>query len=876
MNGSSRRFLTAMSSRWRQFAVALAAVGAVAGGTTVLASAGGSTLYVAQGGSDSTDCQTQSAPCATIAYAVSQASAGDTVDVGPGTFTEATGVGVSIDLTITGSDQAPGTTVAGSASLAATITVSAGTVSLEQLSVTGATGGDGVLVSGGTATVDDSVVTGNQTGVESTGGSVSVIDSTVSGNGVGAAVSAPGTLSATSATISGNSGTGVLVSGGSASLGATIVSGDSPDCSGGVTDAGYNLDDDTTCGFLSQNQSQSGVDPGLGPLQANGGPTDTLAPGSTSPVLDTIPTGTTLNATAVCPGTDQRGVARPEASVGANCDIGAVELALPVASAQSYGTPVNEALSEPAGSLQAGVTDANPTPSPWAAQQATAPADGSVTVGSDGSFVYTPDTGFVGVDTFTYTLTDADGFVSDPATVSITVSPDSSATTTQVSSSSIVLGPDDAVTDAATVTGNPSAGQPAGVVQFYWCGPTTGDALCTSAANSAGSPALVGATSDTSTATSQPVSATRAGTYCFAAVYVPQNGGDYTGSSDNQSGPVDDAECVDVSATVSGVTLQATSSDPPAQNVYVSDLEGDTVEQFTPIGQSITVPTSGLDDPQSVAVDAAGDVFVADTGNDRVIEVTAAGVQSTVPASGLTSPQGVAVDGAGNVYISDVVSSPLHSSRLVRVAPNGSQTVLASSLGIPRAIAVDAAGDAYVVDADDNDVVEVTPGGEAGTVPISGLEQPSGVAIDASGDLFVADTGNNRILEVTPAGTTHVVATSGLDQPDGVAVDAAGNLFIADNGNRQLVMVSPGGTQTTVASQLDAGGPAIAPLASLPEGKKEAVTLTATVEQDGPATPTGTVSFFSGATLLGNATLRSASSGALQCSLTTTAPPLGE
>jgi len=864
-----------MDGRWRRLAVALAAVTAVAGGTAVLASAGGSTLYVAQGGSDSSDCQTQASPCATIAYAVSQASDGDTVDVGPGTFPESGGVSVPFDLTIAGSDQAPGTTVAGTPSVGATVTVSAGNVNLQQLTITGATGGDGVLVSGGAATVAASLVTGNQTGVQSTGGSVSVIDSTVSANSVGAAVSDSGTVSATSATVSDNSGTGVLVSGGSASLGATIVSGDSPDCSGGVTDAGYNLDDDTTCGFLAQNQSQSGVNPELGPLQANGGPTETLAPGPTSPVLDTIPTGTSLNATTVCPGTDQRGVDRPEASVGANCDIGAVELAVPVAGAQSYGTPVNQALSEPPGSLQSGVTDANPAPSPWTAQLAAAPGDGSVTVGSDGSFLYTPDTGFVGTDAFTYTLTDADGFVSDPATVTITVSPDSSTTASQVSSNSIVLGPHDAVSDTATVTGAPSAGQPAGTVLFYWCGPTTGNALCTSTGVAAGSPALTGATSDTSTATSQPVSATQAGTYCFAAVYVPQTGGDYTASSDNQSGTVDPAACVDVSATVSGVTLQANTTALPPQNVYVSDIDADEVEQFTPVGQSIPVPTSGINDPQSVAVDGAGDVFVADTGNDRVIEVTPGGVQSTVPASGLTSPQAVAVDKAGNVYIGDVVSSPRHSSRLVRVAPNGSQSVLASSLDIPRAIAVDAAGDAYVADANDNDVVEVSPSGQVAALVIPGLDQPSGLAMDRSGDLFVADSANNRILEVTPAGTVHVVLTTGLDDPHGVAVDAAGDLYIADTGNQQLVMLTPGGTQETVASELDAGGPAMAPLASLPEGKTQALTLTATVAQEGPAAPTGTVSFYSGATLLGTAALRSTSSGAFQSTLTTTALPFG-
>jgi hypothetical protein len=48
---------------------------------------------------------------------------------------------------------------------------------------------------------------------------------------------------------------------------ANSTSGD--DCSGDVTEAGYNLDDDGSCGFSAANGSESDVDPDLGPLQNN-------------------------------------------------------------------------------------------------------------------------------------------------------------------------------------------------------------------------------------------------------------------------------------------------------------------------------------------------------------------------------------------------------------------------------------------------------------------------------------------------------------------------------------------------------------------------------------------------------------------------------
>lgn len=52
----------------------------------------------------------------------------------------------------------------------------------------------------------------------------------------------------------------------------------------------------------------------------------------------------------------------------------------------------------------------------------TGPASGTLTLDSDGAFVYTPAEGFSGTDTFTYRA--SDGITtSDPAVVTITVAP---------------------------------------------------------------------------------------------------------------------------------------------------------------------------------------------------------------------------------------------------------------------------------------------------------------------------------------------------------------------------------------------------------------------------------------------------------------------
>jgi hypothetical protein len=49
------------------------------------------------------------------------------------------------------------------------------------------------------------------------------------------------------------------------------------------------------------------------------------------------------------------------------------------------------------------------------------PAHGTASIAADGSFTYTPKSGFAGKDTFTYATVDPDGTTSTPATVTITV-----------------------------------------------------------------------------------------------------------------------------------------------------------------------------------------------------------------------------------------------------------------------------------------------------------------------------------------------------------------------------------------------------------------------------------------------------------------------
>jgi predicted outer membrane repeat protein len=189
--------------------------------------------------------------------------------------------------------------------------------------------------SSGTATVTNSTFFVNSAGGE--GGAISnertleATNSTFSGNsastqGGGIWNQSETTLTVTNSTFSANSadaGGGIFNDSGAVTLKNTIVA-DSPsggDCfatpNNPITDAGYNLIEVGNC--ITEETSLS-VDPMLGPLADNGGPTRTHALLAGSPAINAIPQETNGCGTDITQ--DQRGVSRPQ---GSACDIGAFE-----------------------------------------------------------------------------------------------------------------------------------------------------------------------------------------------------------------------------------------------------------------------------------------------------------------------------------------------------------------------------------------------------------------------------------------------------------------------------------------------------------------------------------------------------------------------
>jgi uncharacterized repeat protein (TIGR01451 family) len=199
-------------------------------------------------------------------------------------------------------------------------------------------------------------------------------------------------------------------------------------------------------------------------------------------------------------------------------------------------------------------------------------------------------------------------------------------------------------------------------------------------------------------------------------------------------------------------------------------------------GPVITLVSSGLQDPTSVAVDGSGNVYIADSTN-RIKKWSAATQQVTTvgPSAGLgyVYPFGVAVDGSGNVYVSDQVANTITEWN---GATQEKTTLVSSGLVNPTGVAVDGCGNVYIADTYNNAIKEWNAATHLVTTLVSsGLIYPYGVAVDGSGNVYIADTDNNAIMEWS-ASTQQLITlvSSGLNTPVGVAVDGSGNVYIAD------------------------------------------------------------------------------------------------
>jgi sugar lactone lactonase YvrE len=230
----------------------------------------------------------------------------------------------------------------------------------------------------------------------------------------------------------------------------------------------------------------------------------------------------------------------------------------------------------------------------------------------------------------------------------------------------------------------------------------------------------------------------------------------------------------------------------PAGNTYVADNDNNTIRKISPAGEVTTLAgapgesgnvdgvgiNARFDDPEGIAVDAAGNVYVADTDNNTIRKITPAGLVTTLAGSpdetgsadgiGVNArfdePDGIAVDAAGNVYVADTDNSTIR-----KITPQGIVSTLAGQAG--------------------------EEGNADGTGAAARFSFPRDLDIDTQGNLYVLDSGNHTVRKITPLGEVSTVVGDGIpgvvlgtlpgglgDSLRGIAVSNKALLITTNNG----------------------------------------------------------------------------------------------
>jgi hypothetical protein len=193
---------------------------------------------------------------------------------------------------------------------------------------------ESVTLSGNTATGDGGGVNSSLSSGSSTLVNVTIYDNTADGGGALAIFGGPsgGTTTINNSTIVSNTSTtmygtkAAMLIYAPLTLQNTLINDNTTyACSGDpatyLTSGGYNLTQGTNCGLTGTGDQQA-TSALLGPLQDNGGLTETIALLHGSPGIDDGNPATPGSGGSACAAMDQRGVARP---IGVGCDIGAYE-----------------------------------------------------------------------------------------------------------------------------------------------------------------------------------------------------------------------------------------------------------------------------------------------------------------------------------------------------------------------------------------------------------------------------------------------------------------------------------------------------------------------------------------------------------------------
>ncbi len=224
----------------------------------------------------------------------------------------------------------------------------------------------------------------------------------------------------------------------------------------------------------------------------------------------------------------------------------------------------------------------------------------------------------------------------------------------------------------------------------------------------------------------------------------------------------------------------------------ISTYAGNNAEGAGFSGDTGSSMNAQLNNPSGLALDKAGNLYIADAANNKIRIATPGNVINTFagnffgdflgdggPAlqAELNNPEGVAVDAAGNVYIADTANNRIRlvtlDGNIHTVAGNGTAGFAGdkgqatnAELNHPEGVAADAAGNIYIADTFNQRIRMVLTNGAIVTIAGTGIEGytgdggpgtqaqlsfPASVSLDSAGNLYVSDSQNYVIRELSPS-----------------------------------------------------------------------------------------------------------------------------
>lgn len=221
---------------------------------------------------------------------------------------------------------------------------------------------------------------------------------------------------------------------------------------------------------------------------------------------------------------------------------------------------------------------------------------------------------------------------------------------------------------------------------------------------------------------------------------------------------------------------------------------GSTTGVSGSIGDNGVAASARFNRPTALAIDAQN-LYVVDSANNRIRAINlTTNIVSTIVGTGgagysgdgvtatnssLNNPNGMAIDAAGNIYIADRNNHRIRkvdaTTKLISTiagtgtpgfAGDGGQGA-AAQINTPTDVSVDAGGNVFFIDQANNRVRRINAAGIIetiagdGTIGYSGdggpalqaqISQPYSIQVESDGSIEVGDNGNLRVRKLTPAG----------------------------------------------------------------------------------------------------------------------------